>query len=325
MNRLIKSVSPILSSTFLVFLVGCSQGEKTVETQASIAAEPSPEVIPVSTSPETSSAQPKLDTYTQALDHAMGAATIGQSAVAEEDWKLAASRWKKAINLLKTIPTSHPNFATAQSKISTYQTNLAIVQTNVKESQRDYFKEALNLGLNAAQATQSAQSLSDWQQVANKWNLALDRLETVPNRSQNYTKARAKIIEYQQNLSVANEKISDAVTAEYCQPQVDPIQSEGLVVSNLQLYSEPTEEENFVYGCITNRSNQTLTEIGVAYGYMYENGFGAGIMPLIDYDFALKPGKTLLFKSPFSFNKNVPEVEVSFMSEAGTIDTIITR
>ncbi|MEQ8963545.1 MAG: hypothetical protein RLP02_37505, partial [Coleofasciculus sp. C2-GNP5-27] len=141
----------------------------------------------------------------------------------------------------------------------------------------------------------------------------------------NYTKARAKIIEYQQNLSIANEKAIDATTADYCQPQVDPIQSEGLVVSNLQLYSEPNEEENFVYGCITNQSNQTLSEIGVAYGYMYENGMGAGLTSLTDYDITLKPGKTMVFKSSFSVSKNVPEIEVSFMSEAGIVETIRTR
>ncbi|MFP5272644.1 hypothetical protein [Coleofasciculus sp.] len=325
MNRLMKSVSPILSITLLVVLVGCSQGEEPVATETPITAEPSPEVIPVSTSPEPSSSQPNIDAYTQAIDHAMGAAIIGQSAVGEQDWNLAASRWEKAISLLKTVPNSHPNFAIAQKKISTYQRNLAIIETNLKEAQRDYFQESLQLGMKAAQAAQSAQGLSDWQQVANKWELAIKSLETVPNRSKNYSRARTKIIEYKQNLSVANEKITDAVTAKYCQPQVDPIESEGLVVSNLQLYSEPTDEENFVYGCITNQSNQSLSSIGVTYGYMYENGFGAGLTSLTDYDFTLNPGKTMFFKSSFSFNKNVPEVELSFSSEAGTVDTIITR
>ncbi|MEQ8959884.1 MAG: hypothetical protein RLP02_18495 [Coleofasciculus sp. C2-GNP5-27] len=57
--------------------------------------------------------------------------------------------------------------------------------------------------------------------MANQWNLAIKRLETIPIRSQNYTKARAKIIEYQQNLSIAKEKAIDAATADYCQPQVE--------------------------------------------------------------------------------------------------------
>lgn len=280
---------------------------------------------PVSTSPDTPPPKPKIDTYTQALDQATGATVIAQSAITKSDWELVASRWKKAINLLKTVPASHPNYATAQNKISDYQANLAVAQTQIKEVQRDYWQEALNLGMNAAQSVQSAQSISDWKQVANNWNLAIKHLETIPLNSPNYTKVRAKIIEYQQNLSIANEKAIDAATADYCQPQIDPIKSEELVVSNLQLYSEPNQEESFVYGCITNQSNQTLSQIGVAYGYMYENGMGAGLTSLTDYDFTLKPGKTMVFKSSFSVDKDVPEIEVSFMSEAGIVETIITR
>jgi hypothetical protein len=59
------------------------------------------------------------------MDTAMGAATLTQSAVSQDDWNLIASQWNRAIALLKSVPTSHPKRALAQQKIAEYQGKLA--------------------------------------------------------------------------------------------------------------------------------------------------------------------------------------------------------
>jgi predicted aspartyl protease len=59
------------------------------------------------------------------MDIAVGAVTISKSAVSRDDWKLVATYWQQAINLLKQIPSSSPKRAIAQTKLSQYQRLLA--------------------------------------------------------------------------------------------------------------------------------------------------------------------------------------------------------
>ncbi len=78
----------------------------------------------------TPSASPtaQVDTFQDAQDSAISAATIAQSAESQDDWKLVVSRWQNAINLLKAVPQSSPNYATAQRKIPEYQRSLSYAQ-----------------------------------------------------------------------------------------------------------------------------------------------------------------------------------------------------
>lgn len=64
----------------------------------------------------------------------MGAATIAQSAILPDDWKLVANQWQQAIALLKSVPASHPQKALAQKKIAEYQSNLAYANQQVVNS-----------------------------------------------------------------------------------------------------------------------------------------------------------------------------------------------
>lgn len=59
------------------------------------------------------------------MDIAVGAVTISKSAVSRDDWKLVATYWQQAINLLKQVPSSSPKRAIAQTKLSQYQGLLA--------------------------------------------------------------------------------------------------------------------------------------------------------------------------------------------------------
>jgi predicted aspartyl protease len=65
------------------------------------------------------------EAYNRAMDLAMGASTISKSAVSRDDWKLVASSWQQAIDLLKQVPASSPQHASAHKKLSQYQRSLA--------------------------------------------------------------------------------------------------------------------------------------------------------------------------------------------------------
>ncbi len=80
-----------------------------------VAASPAPAPSPV----------PKTDPYQEAIGAATGAVNISRSAAGREDWQLAASRWERAIQLLKTVPKEHQHYAVAQQKILQYQQLLA--------------------------------------------------------------------------------------------------------------------------------------------------------------------------------------------------------
>jgi hypothetical protein len=83
-----------------------------------------------------SSPKPQAERFQEALDTAMGAATIAQSAQSKDDWNLVVSRWQSAISLLKAVPKSSANYAIAQKKIADYQRNLAYAQKQQNSSSK---------------------------------------------------------------------------------------------------------------------------------------------------------------------------------------------
>lgn len=132
-TRLAASASIIL----LTLTTACSQGEPSQDTSVSptppklTASRPSPVVSKAASPTPSPTTQPER--FQDGLDAGMSAATLTQSALAKDDWNLVVSRWRSAIDLLKTVPKSSPNYAKAQQKISEYQRNLAYAQkqTNI--------------------------------------------------------------------------------------------------------------------------------------------------------------------------------------------------
>lgn len=80
-------------------------------------------------SPATSSLQ--RDFFGEAVNKAMSAATITQSAKSKDDWNSVVSQWQEAIALMKAVPSSHPRYPVAQQKSLEYQRNLDYAQKNV--------------------------------------------------------------------------------------------------------------------------------------------------------------------------------------------------
>lgn len=91
----------------------------TAKSKALTASKKTPVNQPIKTGP---------DTYYQAIDTALGAIAISESAKSREDWQLVASRWQEAIGLMKSVPTSSRNHAIAQKKLPQYQRFLASAQ-----------------------------------------------------------------------------------------------------------------------------------------------------------------------------------------------------
>lgn len=68
--------------------------------------------------------KPTLDSFKEAVNQAMSAAKLTQTAKTKEEWNQVVSLWEKAIAHLNQVPQTHPNYAKAQQKITEYQRNL---------------------------------------------------------------------------------------------------------------------------------------------------------------------------------------------------------
>jgi predicted aspartyl protease len=59
---------------------------------------------------------------------------MSQSAQSKDDWRLVASRWQQAIELMRSVPRSNQNYGQAQRKLTQYQRNLTVAQRQSNRS-----------------------------------------------------------------------------------------------------------------------------------------------------------------------------------------------
>lgn len=70
---------------------------------------------------------------------------------------------------------------------------------------QQHYQQALERGMAAAVATQTAQSASDWQQIKGQWEGAIASLTAIPTTSALYATAQQKRQEYEVNLAYATQ------------------------------------------------------------------------------------------------------------------------
>jgi hypothetical protein len=150
--------------------------------------------------------------YEEALALAESAKEFSETAASPDDWSLVVGRYKQSIQLLESIPESASVHGDAQADISALKSQLTLAQGG-QAIPTDPFPEAINAAMEAANLTQTAQSESEWQSVAENWQTALNLLSAVPESSTNYDTAQVKITEYTNNLAYAQSQVSSAQQA----------------------------------------------------------------------------------------------------------------
>jgi hypothetical protein len=112
---------------------------RPVASQTPIRRSPQTPAVTPSSVPSVSSESPtpsqQTDPFQKAVNKAMSAATLTQSAALKDDWNLVASEWQEAIALMKAVPLSHPQYTVAQQKAIEYQRNLDYAQKNAANTQ----------------------------------------------------------------------------------------------------------------------------------------------------------------------------------------------
>jgi len=76
-------------------------------------------------------------------------------------------------------------------------------QNKTSESVADTYEEAITKASRAISIAKSAQSRDDWKLVSSQWQQVVQLLKAVPASSPNYTKAQAKLKEYQAQIDYA--------------------------------------------------------------------------------------------------------------------------
>lgn len=70
--------------------------------------------------------------FRNAVNIAINASKLAQSAETEEEWNLVASQWQEAVTMMKKVPPESANYELAQKKAIEYQKNLAYAQESAK-------------------------------------------------------------------------------------------------------------------------------------------------------------------------------------------------
>ncbi|MBD1868560.1 hypothetical protein H6F95_14850 [Cyanobacteria bacterium FACHB-471] len=188
-------------------------------------------------------------------------------------------------------------------------------------------EDAASRAEQAETLAETARSADDWGLVVSQWEQAIALLQAVPADSPDYATARNRLPAYQQSLAAAQQQaanlpantnasaptssitVSNQVTCREVEstPESDPVQ-----LTNVQFDPEASENGgNFVVGCVTNHSDQTVSDVSVSYrGGSAENPnlFQGGYSSLGVA--ALEPGETVPFRSSFTINPDVTTVNV---------------
>lgn len=102
----------------ILFVTGCSSEVQPDEPQVNQSTVTNP----------TAQSEPFRD----AVNKAMEAAKLAQTAKTSEEWSEVANSWQQSINLMKAVQSSSPNHKTAQQKAVQYRTNLEYAQRNAR-------------------------------------------------------------------------------------------------------------------------------------------------------------------------------------------------
>lgn len=129
-------------------LIGCSQSE-----------------IPKNTTPVASN-KPLVSNYEkpfqQAVNKAMEAATLTQTAKTYEDWAKINTRWLESISLLKSISTSSNKYQISQKKLIEYTNNQKYALANANRVLKKQEAEQITLINNLATKYKYKPQVSEW-------------------------------------------------------------------------------------------------------------------------------------------------------------------
>jgi hypothetical protein len=121
--RINVCVLAVCTEALILSTTGCISDNPAPEAQPN-----SPQAIESTASNQSTQA----NSFRDAVNQAMEAAKLAQTAKTSEEWTKVAASWQQSINLMKAVPEASPNYETAQKKAVEYQTNLEYAHQNIR-------------------------------------------------------------------------------------------------------------------------------------------------------------------------------------------------
>lgn len=191
-----------------IALVPFGLGMLTLEGMNRYQAQQTPvnlDAIAASSSQATVASNEPTSAFGEAVNNAMAAAELAQTAQSNQDWQEVVNHWQAAIAFMEEVTPQSEQYDVAQTKIPEYAGYLAYAEQMANRSV-DAFREAVNNAMRAAELAQTAQSIPEWETVAQYWQKAAESMEAVPNDHPRSTLAQEKAVEYQRNFEYAQAK-----------------------------------------------------------------------------------------------------------------------
>ena len=142
----------------------------------------------------------KKEAFRVAVNHAMSAAELTQTAATPEEWDTVRQDWQQAIALMRVVPVNNDYYTVAQKKVIEYQGYLEYATQQVKNPD-GVFRAAVNQAIAAVNSTQIARFPEEWEQAEQDWTRAIELMKTVSEEHPKYEVAQEKAEEYQTYLA----------------------------------------------------------------------------------------------------------------------------
>lgn len=127
--------------------------------------------------------------------------------------------WTESIASLGKISTNSQIYPLAKQKLTDYQGRLSDIDRRIELETiaEQKLKSAVESITAATQAQTAATSLSQWREVKNQWNLANDRLSSIPANTIAFAQAQELLKSHQAQITAAQEKVveEDKATRNY--------------------------------------------------------------------------------------------------------------
>ncbi|HEY9611379.1 hypothetical protein [Allocoleopsis sp.] len=154
-----------------------------------------------------------------AQEFALQAEKVGENPNLE--WEQVQALWQEAINRLKQVSLQDPSYGEAQKLLAEYQTNLGLAQAKRKAPDSSNSDKLITAAKQFAFAAAKAglnppHTASEWQQVIQLWQQAIDQLQKIQVQDSTYVEAQKLLATYQTNLGTIQTRMQaeqDAVNA----------------------------------------------------------------------------------------------------------------
>ncbi len=102
--------------------------------------------------------RPGADPFRDAVNTAMAAAKLTQTAKTQAEWATVVEHWTVAIAQMQAVPTQHPRYGVAQHKAKEYTNNLNYAEKNAEKNADAQNKTGTALGLPATSVSPASGS-----------------------------------------------------------------------------------------------------------------------------------------------------------------------